>query len=251
MPTWDELVKMIEEPGDNFAKALVYGDTGVGKTLFASTWPKPFFVDIEDGMRTLKGKMPPYVKLRRDEDNYKTIIQIIKDFDKHEGIFKEKLPDRETFVIDGVTALASNFLSQLMNIGDFFSLQRGGYAHSPKRPSDMYQAEQGDYGVLTSRLYEVFARLRDLKANVVVTAHIMEKEKDGSVSFRGPATVGNFREELGYQLDEMMYMAKEGAGENMKFILYPYGYRGFPGKSRSHLPIKIENPTYQSLYKTT
>jgi hypothetical protein len=248
MSTYDELIQLVEKPEDDFVKVIVYGSPGVGKTQFASTFPNPFFIDVDKGMRTLKGNKPPFIELRRDEDNYKVLIQLIRDFDKHEGKFKVELADRKTLVLDGITSLASNFLAQLMASGDFYALQRGGYGHAQKRSPDMYQSDQGDYGVLTSRLYEVFARLKDLKCNIVVTAHEMEKEKDGYVSFRGPATVGNFREELGYQLDELMYMSKEGAGERMKVLLYPHGFKGFPGKSRSHLPEKIENPTYETVF---
>lgn len=40
-------------------KALVYGPEGCGKSTFASKWPKPLFLDIEDGTHTLEVARTP------------------------------------------------------------------------------------------------------------------------------------------------------------------------------------------------
>ena len=34
-------------------KLLLYGSEGIGKTTFASHWPKPLFIDLEHGTRRL------------------------------------------------------------------------------------------------------------------------------------------------------------------------------------------------------
>jgi len=46
--TWDRATA-----GEKKFKVLLYGASGSGKTYMAGTFPRPLFLDLEDGMRTL------------------------------------------------------------------------------------------------------------------------------------------------------------------------------------------------------
>lgn len=47
---------------------LVYGAPGAGKTRFASTFPKPFFINMQGNMTTLRRKAIPYFTPESRED---------------------------------------------------------------------------------------------------------------------------------------------------------------------------------------
>ena len=66
-------------------KALVYGPEGIGKTTFASKFPKPLFIDAEDGSnhlnvdRTQRPTSWTMLKgiieeLTKDAQGYKTLV---------------------------------------------------------------------------------------------------------------------------------------------------------------------------------
>jgi hypothetical protein len=45
--------KVMGEFNPHRVRMLVYGESGIGKTRFASTWPHTLFVDIDDGMASV------------------------------------------------------------------------------------------------------------------------------------------------------------------------------------------------------
>ncbi len=70
-----------------FIKMLVYGQAGVGKTVFASTAPNPLFVVCDTGTLSIRGKdidkvqvetfddvMEVYTKLKSGELQYETVV---------------------------------------------------------------------------------------------------------------------------------------------------------------------------------
>lgn len=66
-------------------RVLVYGDNGVGKSTFAASWPRPIFLNLEDGVNDLEVDSTPRLTtleavhgamsfLIQNENSYETVV---------------------------------------------------------------------------------------------------------------------------------------------------------------------------------
>ena len=76
--------------------ATVYGKAGTGKTTLGATFPKPFFLDLNKGLLSIRGKDVDYVELYDS-----TWVEIQDTLD--EAI---KSPDHESIIIDSMGEVA-------------------------------------------------------------------------------------------------------------------------------------------------
>ena len=76
--------------------ATVYGKAGTGKTTLGATFPKPFFLDLNKGLLSIRGKNVDYVELYDS-----TWVEIQDTLD--EAI---KSPDHESIIIDSMGEVA-------------------------------------------------------------------------------------------------------------------------------------------------
>jgi len=148
----------IEKPTDSEPiVATICGDAGMGKTSFAALFPKPLFIKMEDGMKSIPiEKRPDSLPMVKSADDlWAQLSYIIKEVDKDEY---------KTLVFDSVTALEQIFIEHVI-------------ASDPKQPKTINQAN-GGYGAGLAAVGGMHARLRratqmliEEGMNIVFIAH--------------------------------------------------------------------------------
>ena len=130
------LMQSISKPQQRPVLVTICGDSGMGKTSLAATFPKPIFIRAEDGMQAIPdGQRPDAFPLIHDAKSlWEQITAII-----HEP------HDYKTLVIDSVTALERLFLADVL-------------AQDPKAKS-INQA-LGGYGAGTAAVAAMHQRVR-------------------------------------------------------------------------------------------
>lgn len=233
---WMKGIKWVNEEKGAYRRIMLYGSAGAGKTHFIGTCPKPFILDSDKGLMTLREKKIQYLPLMRGEKVYSTVIDAIKAARKREGIFK----DIETFAIDSLTSLADMLMIEVMRFP-------GGQG-TPKSPITS-KPEWDHYTAIAARMAEITKRCADLDMNVVFTCGVKLEKDDILGNFEGkPNIVGGYRDKVAHDFDEVYYMDTEGTGKDVKYVLYTAKYRYFEAKSREGLEYQYKNPSYKGLF---
>src|SRR5947209_14655693 len=129
----------------------LYGVEGIGKSSFAAQFPKPAFLDIEDGTRELDvARVPP-----PDEGwTWNGVLEAVRLHETAEH-------DRQTLVIDTVDELQALLWNHICARDKKSSIEDYGYGKG-------YQAALDEWRVLLAAL-ERLKRVR--KMHVVLLAH--------------------------------------------------------------------------------
>jgi len=218
------------------SRSLFYGAAGSGKTRLASTFPKPFFIDADRGMRSIDktGKIQflriPGVTVSAQgvvigPNTFDLVMSVLKDAKDSTGPFAagQPLADRETIVIDSISALVDEFLLKEIML-------------SNKRNPLTDKAIFDDYGQLKIQLVQIGMLIKDVsdRRNVIVTA-LVDEEKDaltGAIEGK-PLMTGKYRDIIGGVFDEEYYLESSDAGAgNQKYMLYAAKYKWFEAKTR-------------------
>ncbi|KKM73036.1 hypothetical protein LCGC14_1414500 [marine sediment metagenome] len=130
-------------------KMVVYGNSGVGKTTFASTAPKPIILSAEAGLLSIADK---------DID----VISIDKWTDLHDAFdyLKNAKHDYKTVVLDSLTELQKKHQDHLVGASE-------------------KQMTQQQWGINIEVLRKTCRAFRDLPMNVILIALASEIEQNG------------------------------------------------------------------------
>ena len=225
-------------------RVMTYGDTGVGKTLFAASWPKPFFIDTDRGGATLEGTGIPYLALNRGDKVFDVTMDVIRKLREKKPPF-DKL-EVETLVIDSFTNLAEDIMIEAMRFPP-----PGLNAKDPNGA----KPEWDHYAIAAARMKNIVMDARETGChNVFICATKLEKD-DVRGNFEGkPNIVGGYRDLIGYDFDYVFYQTAEGVKDSRKFYLYTSKNTYFAAKSRTPkgkkpLEYRYENPTFESIWK--
>lgn len=127
----------IGKPADRPVIATITGDSGIGKTSLAATFPNPIFIRAEDGLQAIKEDMRP--------DAFPVIVGVDALWEQLTALINEK-HEYKTVVIDSVTALERLFIQYVMD-------------NDPKKPRSLNQA-LGGYGAGTQAVAALHQRVR-------------------------------------------------------------------------------------------
>src|SRR5699024_4345233 len=117
------VLSTIKKPADRPAIVTILGDSGLGKTSLACTFPNPIVIRAEDGLSAIPAEQRPdaFPVIQKADDVWDQLMALIKE--EHEY---------KTVIIDSVTALERLFIQHVME-------------SDPKNPRSINQA-LGGYG---------------------------------------------------------------------------------------------------------
>ena len=150
------LMQQISKPDDGPVIATITGDSGMGKTSLAATFPKPIFIRAEDGLQAIPKAERP--------DAFPVIHTVDDLWGQIKALLTEE-HDYKTAVFDSVTALERLFIQHVID-------------SDQKNPKSINQA-MGGYGAglaavatLHQRVRKACGMLREQRGmNVVFIAH--------------------------------------------------------------------------------
>ena len=185
---------------DHGIKAVVYGFSGVGKTVLCATAPKPIILSAEKGLLSLSGLDTPFIEIKSIQD-----IGNAFDYLKKDDVY-------ETICIDSLSEVAETVLIEFK-----------------KENKDGRQA----YMQLASSVTSLIRNFRDLPNKNVVFVSKAKKETDeetgaSSIEPYAPGQVIKFN--IPYMTDEVFYMDVDKKGNR---IIQTQANRRFVAKDRS------------------
>jgi phage nucleotide-binding protein len=165
-----------------FINIMVYGDPGVGKTMFAATGPGPvLFLDLDDGTTCLTNPNPQLVSALKIElnDLYEEKIRSLEKLKERVARIAMELRQEPGFwgtvVVDNLTELQRVLMDDILSS----SGRTGG------------TPEHRDWGVLLRQIQTVVRAIKSLPCHTVFIAH--EENKEAKIA---PALSGRIQEEL-------------------------------------------------------
>jgi hypothetical protein len=131
------ILDTISRPAERPVIATIFGDSGMGKTTLAATFPKPIVIRAEDGLQAIPVNVRPsaFPVLQTADELWEQLKGLIHE--DHEF---------QTLVVDSVTALERLFVQSVID-------------NDVKNPRSIQQA-LGGYGAGREAVYIMHARLR-------------------------------------------------------------------------------------------
>ena len=223
---------VIEQHGGNFqpdiVKMLVYGESGAGKTRFASTWPGVIFADIDKGMASVTEKV---MRVPIDDANGSSA------WDKMKALYKylsEEEHPYQTVVLDTLNEMQR--IAMHMTIEEFTMVRRS-YGNLPS---------QSDYGKMLHDMVELTRDFIALPMRVLLLAQVNSRQFDTDTLM--PQLVGkNTAREIARKMDVIgyIYKSENEDGEGHKLSEMSFDAVDYVTKDRSFkLPSSLVNPTY-------
>ncbi len=131
---------------------LIYGAPGIGKTHFASTAPKPYIIDMEDGGLTI------------DQNTFPGKINLCLTIAEIQAAISEALKEGyKTIVFDTLTRYCEILLDRILEEGN------------------KTKAGWDEYGEVSKRIRKLVWSLRFKKVNMIFLCHEKEIESENGL----------------------------------------------------------------------
>jgi len=131
------VLSKIAKPKDRAIIATICGDSGMGKTTLAATWPNPIVIRAEDGLQSIAEDKRP--------DAFPLLTSVDELWEQLTALVTEE-HNYKTLIIDSVTALERLFIQHVID-------------SDPKKPKSINQA-MGGYGAGLSTVASMHQRVR-------------------------------------------------------------------------------------------
>ena len=135
----------IQTPADRSLIATICGDSGMGKTSLAATFPKPIFIRAEDGLQAIPADRRPaaFPVLNSADDLWAQLTALCNEEHAY-----------QTAVIDSVTALERMFISEVLKQdpkAKSINQALGGYGAGMSAVASMHQRVRRAAGIMSER----------------------------------------------------------------------------------------------------
>ena len=135
------ILDTVKKPGDRPVVVTLCGDSGMGKTTLAASFPKPIFIRAEDGVQAIPENLRP--------DVFPVINEVEDLWNQLKGLMNEE-HGYKTLVVDSITALERMFIADVI-------------AKDNKKATNIQQAA-GGYGAGREAVAIMHQRLRKAAA---------------------------------------------------------------------------------------
>lgn len=216
-----------------YLKVLLYGEPGVGKTIWAAGAPKPIFLDSEYGTRSLLNH-PEFARI--------PVLPVAAFNDVDDFFWEAKAGniDAETYVIDSFSELQRRSMDEIMDKNAMQDKSRS-----------LYLPFMQDYKINTEVMRRLITSFRDLDANLIITAHaLVDKDEGTGALMVRPMVTPKLAQTLHGIFDLVGYMTLEEGDSKTKDVRYlqVMPTRRVVAKTRiGGLPPIIKDPTFKIL----
>jgi hypothetical protein len=166
----------------DYAKVVLYGPPGSGKTTAAATWPKPLFLSAESGLLSIRDKAIDVWTIDKWEDLEGAFAYL--KHEKHEYL---------SVVIDSLTEVQKKLNEYIVRA--FPNVKRG--------YTDL--VSESDWGANIDKMRKLCRAFRDLPMNVVFITLNQDKEIDGENVTRPALSGKTLPDELCGWVDTVIY----------------------------------------------
>ena len=200
---------------------LAYGSPGSGKTVFASTFPKPLFIDLDDGLMSVREKHVPWI---RPTDYSQLTLCTTPEY----------VTDYDTIVLDTITEAHHVIMAGILKM------------------AGRDQAQQSDWGMARERVIRLVRSLKALEDKHIVLCAEERADKDEETGkiMVGPMLPGQLFTDIGRYVDCVFHLRSAldpTTGKRGRFMLTePEGL--YQGKDRTGKLDKLERPDFNSLW---
>lgn len=219
-------------------KALVIGDYGSGKSIFASSFPTPAFVfDFDKGILSYRGKEFDYAQYPIDPKGW---VEFEKDFNE----IKKAVVDGKykTVIIDSTSCMADLAMERALQL-------------DPKRSPTGGPLWNSHYSIVKNLVEGKLRQFMQFNANLVIISHlqIVRDEETGAIMGTKPLLPGMLSEKLPGYFDEVYYSFAKTKEGKPNYVLQTATKGHYKARSRisgekNILPLEIPN-NYDELVK--
>lgn len=237
---------------------LLYGEPKTGKTVLAHSFPRPRTLDCDNGLRSVIAAVRRGIIPMPKDWKYRTIIE--EDYEAH-GILKSaraidevtdtldewiKESDQwDTLIVDSLTSFNVFCINRALEINAALGQSQSKALSKKHRVTIM---RKQDWGGAMSLFTDFITWVRSLDKNLILIAHVHETtDEEGRVRKTRPLLIGQLRQRLLKEFDEVWYSNKSGTADNTRFYTQTQGDGLIVAGSRLDFTGKDEFLTYDKI----
>jgi len=179
-----------KEGADQFSpyiRALIVGDTGSGKTSYATTFPNPTFITTGKNLTTLARNESSYIQIANENDLFNVKVALDK------GEFTT-----DTLVIDMVEDLQDILFKQR------FAAEK----------RDPWNVKNEDWNWLGAKMNGIFESLSELPVHILYLSRTKDVGGyDGEQLVVKPSVIGSFANQIYNYVDYALFLERRGPVE--------------------------------------
>lgn len=218
---------------NTFLKIFVVGDSGTGKSIFASTFPKPMFLfNFDKAILSYKGLDVDYEDFSLDAAGWVKFEKVMRELKNQ---IKENTFKYQTVVIDSTTSWTDLAMERAMQL-------------DPKRSATGGPIWNVHYGMVKNLIEGFTRQLLEFPCNIVVIGHLSKNidSDTGAIIGIEPMLTGQLSTKIPSYFDEVYYATNKTVAGNTQFKLLTLAKGHLKARSRLSgvmhiLPAEIDN----------